>query len=124
MPFCPTCGKEYSLEVSYCNNCGSQVPPSSVNAPYAVPQYQPQNPMTHAKPKAKLNFTAYIIGGIISALVALFFFPPVFGMIALFCGGHMLVKSDYGDQKLIGLFIIVLGVICLIYGIFLEGGLG
>ncbi len=80
--------------------------------------------MTHAKPKAKLNFTAYIIGGIISALVALFFFPPVFGMIALFCGGHMLVKSDYGDQKLIGLFIIVLGVICLIYGIFLEGGLG
>jgi hypothetical protein len=111
MPFCPNCGKEYSPEASYCNNCGSRLPSNS-NVANNFPQYQPQ----YLQPQTKPNLTAYVIGGIISSLIALLFLPPLFGLIAIACGGLILSKTGDGGQKQLGWFIIILGAVCMFIG--------
>ena len=65
--------------------------------------------------KGIISKSGYLILGIISAIIALFILPPVFGAISIVCGIQLFRKFDEG----LGLAICILGGVCLSIGVVL-----
>jgi hypothetical protein len=63
--------------------------------------------------KRGISKNGYLALGIVSGIVALFFLPPVFGIVSIFCGIQLFRKFDEG----LGLAICILGGVCLILGV-------
>lgn len=63
--------------------------------------------------KKRIGKKGYIVLGIVSAIISLFFFPPVFGAISILCAFRVVRKYER-----IGIFIGILGIICLLLGMF------
>ena len=61
----------------------------------------------------------YLILGVLTALVSLLFIPPLFGIIAIYCG-YKLRKSD----KTVGLILIILAIIFMVVGIIFGAYIG
>lgn len=64
-------------------------------------------------PKKEISKNGYLALGIVSAVVALFILPPVFGIVSIVCGVQLFRKFDEG----LGLAIGILGGACLIFGL-------
>lgn len=65
--------------------------------------------------KGIISKSGYLILGIISAIIALFILPPVFGAISIVCGIQLFRKFDEG----LGLAICILGGACFSIGVVL-----
>ena len=63
--------------------------------------------------KKQMSKRGYTILGIISMIISLLLFPPVFGFLSIFCGYKIHKKWD----ERLGLTIITFGAICMIIGI-------
>jgi hypothetical protein len=63
--------------------------------------------------KKRMGKRGYLALGIVSAIISLFFLPPLFGIISIFCGIQLYRKFD----ERLGLAVIILGGACLILGV-------
>ncbi len=91
--YCQKCGTQNPDDVNFCNRCGNQF-------------------VLIEKPKSNYPYRAV---GIISAIVSLLIFPPVFGILSIFCG----YKVYRQDSEGWGIGIMVLGGIFMIIGMIL-----
>lgn len=65
--------------------------------------------------KRKISKSGYLALGIVCAIVALIFIPPVFGIVSIFAGVQLFRKYDEG----LGLAIVITGAVCLVLGMIL-----
>lgn len=65
--------------------------------------------------KKGISKSGYLALGVVCAIVALLFLPPVFGLVSIFAGVQLFRKFDEG----LGLAIIILGAACLVFGMIL-----
>ena len=63
--------------------------------------------------KKMISKNGYLALGIVSAVVALFILPPVFGIVSIVCGVQLFRKFD----ERLGLAICIFGGACLIFGV-------
>lgn len=108
MRFCPKCRKENPNDATFCAYCATPLTAvSTITTPTTVMSATQQE--TDIKPIA--------IVGIICAVISLFFFPPLFGILAIILGAYALSKASE-EQKSLGWAAVILGVIFMILGMF------
>lgn len=117
MPYCRNCGKEITEEQKYCPHCGTGVN-SNVKEKYEhlkmLSDIKQKNTNQDTKKKySDSSGSIWVLIGLISSILSLFFFPPAFGIFGIFCGS-MAVKRG---SSFSGGFIILLSLICMIIGI-------
>jgi len=76
--------------------------------------------MSQMEEKKRMGKNGYLALGIVSAIVALFLDPPVFGGVSIFFGIQLFRRFDEG----LGLAICLLGGACLILGIIINFTVG
>lgn len=112
LPNCPKCGASVAANATVCSNCGSPLrPQQSMEA--SSPQPAPPRWYTSPQPSRGLG-RSYFMYGIISAVVSLFFLSEIFGSVAIILGAHTWKKEE-GNR---GLTLIILGIICMLVGIY------
>jgi ribosomal protein S27AE len=123
MPTCPKCGTLLDEDSVFCSKCGSALP-QQLTASSSIRERElhrieiarePQSTSPPSYPPARDMTRSYVTFGILSAIVSLFIMPEIFGLAATVLGAYAW-KNDRSDSNR-GLFVVVLGIICLIVGI-------
>jgi hypothetical protein len=127
--FCHNCGARATEESLFCSRCGARVLLEAEYAPTATamqrrtPTYGQQyaRVATQASPAAEAvsgsqRFGWHIAASIVSSVIALLFFPPIFGAIGAILGGYIFAKGE----KAIGLALIVVGVAAAVIGLLIA----
>lgn len=97
--YCKHCGTQFDDTMSSCPSCGT---------PVNLPKARPVS-----------NVTAFIVLGIIFALVSTLFFPPLFGGLGIYFGYRVKKEKDG-----LGIFLMILNLVCMIFGMILGAILG
>lgn len=84
--YCSKCGSENKEGATFCFKCGNQF-------------------------SQKAN-VLYIPFGFISAIISLFIFPPIFGILSIYCG----YKAYEQGFKGFGIGVMVFGIIAMLFG--------
>jgi uncharacterized membrane protein YeaQ/YmgE (transglycosylase-associated protein family) len=71
-------------------------------------------PSGQSYPSARTGTVMYVILGIVSAFLSLLIVPEIFGSVAIILGAYTW-KREQGRR---GLFIIILGIVCMLVGIY------
>ena len=123
--FCHNCGSQATREGSFCSGCGAsllsdaQYPPGGATMRESAPGLRQPNvfpdtrtPLVCRDAPVPPKLGWQIGGSILSSLIALLFFPVIFGAIGAILGGYVFVKG----QKTTGVALIVAGVAVAIIG--------
>ena len=78
-----------------------------------------QPPPAISHPPVKDKTRKFAIIGFISAIISLFILPEIFGPVAIILGAYTW-RMEQGDSGNRGLIILILGIICMIVGIYLT----
>lgn len=78
------------------------------------PPPTPSTPSTPSFPPARENAGIFSTLGIVSAVLSLIVVPEIFGTVAIILGAYTW-RKEQGNR---GLYIIILGIICMIVGIY------
>lgn len=97
--FCSNCGAQITEGADVCLSCGKMVK---------------ETPAKNLEDK-KSSTLVYTIFGFIFAAVAVGFFPPIFGGIGILFG----FKVKASEQTNLGIAIIIINIICLVFGMIL-----
>jgi len=100
---CPKCGAIVPLDASFCPICGAAL------------QSQRSMPLSSDTPTREMK-RSYATYGIITALLGLFILPELLCSIAIILGAYTW-KMEEGNR---GVYVLVLGIICMIIGIYLT----
>ena len=95
--YCKHCGAELIEGADVCMNCGRLV------------ENQQRSTVNESRAGST---TAFVVFGFIFAVIALFFFPPLFGGLGIWFG--VKVKTE---QESTGTVIVIVNIICMVFGI-------
>jgi hypothetical protein len=127
MPTCPKCGALLDDDATFCSKCGSALRPQQLTASSSIREHELRRleiarksqstspPSAPSYPPAKNVTRKFAILGFISAILSLLIVPEVFGSAAIVLGAYTWKREIGGSNR--GLFIVVLGIICMIVGI-------
>jgi hypothetical protein len=87
----------------------------------SVPE-TPQPSAGYALPQ-KRNAGLYVNGGVLCAVISLFVLPEVFGSAAIILGGYAW-RIDCNETKNRGLWVIIIGIITMLAGIYYTSFFG
>lgn len=96
--FCSECGEIIRKRAEICPKCGVRTSTEDVD-----------------EKDSRIGKGGYLLIGAVSGLVALIFFPPVFGLISIICGVQLFRKYS----ELIGFAVMGWGGVSLILGVIL-----
>lgn len=100
--YCPTCGEIIKQQAEICPECGVRNQKEALTS----------SPREEEK-QSRLGILGYSIISIVSGLLALFLFPPVFGGISVFCGYRVYKRH----RELVGIGLMAYGGITLTIGV-------
>lgn len=99
MRVCSNCGNFIEDNVNYCGHCG------------AITNDMMQQPIQAAKPK---DVTGFIVASAICSVLALLFYPVIFGPAAFICSIFVMK-----EKKSVGIGLLVASILAIIIGIVL-----
>jgi len=97
---CPNCGAVIKADDKFCGECGTS--------------FETERQTMRSEPLVRISKSEfpYEIAGIVSAIISLLLLPPIFGIIAIYCGYKVYKEKSEG----IGIGIMVVGVIFMVIG--------
>jgi predicted RNA-binding Zn-ribbon protein involved in translation (DUF1610 family) len=111
--------------IEKCVYCGSTVKLSREevnNTTYFCPQCHRENVAWDLRkgffgdPEYKETSVTWLFLGLISGILSLFFVPPIFGIVGMFCGYRCLSKGFYFAGGLVILFSMILMILGVTFG--------
>lgn len=103
--FCFNCGNKIIKGSNFCSYCGTNF---KISSPY-IAKYN-----IVEKKDEEENIIFWLLIGFISSIISIFFLPPLFGILGIFCG---YIAHKKGSETGGGL-IVILSIICMVIGIF------
>lgn len=99
-----------AIDEEYCRSCGEIIKEEAVICPHCGVRSSGQS---GPEPDSKLGESGYTALGIVTAVIALFFVPILFGGISMFSGYQ--IFRNWSEQRGIG--IMILGGVSLVLGV-------
>lgn len=126
--YCSSCGEKITPGAGFCPACGEKIGTGSPQAQGSrtASQFGDQS-QAHASPnhpepspRASGDSTKFLVGGFLSAVVAIFLLPIVFGPIGIYCGYK--AREEGSDAG--GIAIIALSLVTMIFGMIVGAIIG